>query len=87
MCMESDELTSIGKGIFFLSSFSRERGEEFACVVRRGSRGVEWYVIVPFFLGFYWGSINNVNKKGDSVSPCSVPLSIRICGVLPTGVM
>ena len=33
------------------------------------------------------GSINNVNRNGESVSPWSVPLSIRVWNVLPTGFM
>jgi hypothetical protein len=33
------------------------------------------------------GSMNKVNRKGESVSPCSVPLWMGMVGVLPCGVI
>ena len=45
------------------------------------------YPLLPIESHLRSGSMNIVNRKGESVSPCSVPLWMGMVGVLPWGVM
>ncbi len=45
------------------------------------------YPLLPIESHRRSGSINMVNRKGESVSSCNVPLWMGIVGVFPCGVM